>query len=67
MNLNIRATYTVNNGDTKTKSMSIEMPDGFTDTPIERIAVMSKAADQLVEKGQIMVSDVEILQNADAA
>lgn len=67
MKLNVLTTYTVNNGADQTKDMIIEMPDAFADTPVERYALMIKAADQLIAKGQIMVSGVKILTEKELA
>lgn len=57
-----RTTYTVNGGADKVKDLEIDMPEGFVDDVMGRYALMSKAADALVDNGQIMVSSVEVVE-----
>jgi hypothetical protein len=57
-----RTKYTVNNGPEQTKDIEIDMPNDFVDDVMGRYVLASKAADALVEEGQIMVSGVEVMQ-----
>jgi hypothetical protein len=72
MKINVRTTYTINDGAEKTRNVSITVADGFDikASMIDHITAMSLAADEIIRetqtRGQIMVSSVA-LQDAVAA
>ncbi|MFZ3583404.1 hypothetical protein ACOI1H_14695 [Loktanella sp. DJP18] len=60
-----KVTYTVNGGDDITTNLSLDVPDGTAMTgDTARFTLMSKAADQLVDKGQICLTGFKILDEA---
>jgi hypothetical protein len=65
--INARVTYTVNNGADQTADVAVSVPDDLQDDAIGRYTVASLAADQLIEKGQIMVSGAQFLETAEEA
>lgn len=61
MKLTARTTYTVNGGKEITKDLQIELTSDFTDDDLGRFTLMNKAADALIDQGQIMISAVELV------
>jgi len=52
--------HTINGGSNQTAKVTVSLPDGFDMS--DTYALMSLAADALIEKGQVMVIDVDVLE-----
>jgi hypothetical protein len=58
MKMKIRVSYSVNGGNTLTKDLDLDVADDFVLNDMSLMGLMSRAADLMVDEGQIMISEL---------